>query len=321
MDDRFEAYRQAAVRAVESQLGFQAADGGFIWEGYAPDAFHKQCYSWALSGFIGPAQKLMTWVKADRLQPDGQLKQYGGDVYKHAWILHGAHRIGRFDVSYPVMDWLRSVQAPCGGLALLAGEPNCRALSTCMAGLAAIYAGDMEFASKVAAWSLGLLDQQPGDARFYFLTTPDGKLVTPDLDPGAPFLDLAQPGQPYWEIGLPLQVMCRMSMATGDAEWIDRARPFLDLMYRCADDGFTFAGSGKSALGAALFYLLTGDKRARESAIMYGDHLVATQLDNGGWHDPNDPAQLLVFVDHAAEFAVWLQELASIIPAADTLWG
>jgi hypothetical protein len=321
MGDQFEAYRKAAVRAVESQLGYQAADGGFIWEGYAPDAYHKQCYSWTLSGFVEPAQKLMTWVKADRLQADGQLKEYAGDVYKHAWLFHGAHRIGRFDVSYPVMDWLRSVEAPCGGLPHMAGEPYCRILSTCMAGLGAIYAGDMAFAERIAEWTMGVLAQQTDDARFYYRTTPHGRLITPKVEDDALFIDTAQPGQPYWEVGLPIQLMLRLAMATGDATWIERARPFLDFMYLCAEDKFTFAGSGKSALGAAMFYLLTGDKKARGSALTYGDHLVATQLDNGGWHDPAEPNMLVTFVDHAAEFAVWLQELASIIPAADTLWG
>jgi hypothetical protein len=322
MGDQFEPYRQAAVRAVQSQLGYQAPDGGYIWEGYARDAYHKQGYSWALSGFPEPAHRLMTWVKNDRLQADGQLKEYAGDAYKHAWLFHGAHRLGRFDVSYPVMKFLRSCEAPCGGLPHFAGEPYCRSLSTCLTGIGAIYAGDMDFAERIAGWALSVLDQQPDETRFYFRTTLDGELVTPEVDAeGAVFIDTSKPKQEYWEVGLPLQLMCRLAMATGDERWIERARPFLDFNYRCFDDRFTFAGSGKSALGATLYYLLTGDVRARGAACTYGDHVVATQLDNGGWHDPTEPAILLIYIDHAAEFAVWLQEMASIIPGADAKWG
>jgi len=116
LNQKIERYRQAAVKAVDFQIKHQLLDGGYIWEGYAPDAFHKQAYSWAMSGYYGHAHRLLNWVKANCLEPDGQLKEYDSDVYKHSWFLQGAHRLGRFDLSYPVMSFLETCQAACGGL-------------------------------------------------------------------------------------------------------------------------------------------------------------------------------------------------------------
>ena len=106
LNERIERYRAAAVKAVEFTIKFQLPDGGYIWEGYVNDAYHKQPYSWQLAGRSGEAQRLLNWAKKYKLQSDGQLKDYGGDVYKQTWFFLGAHRLGRFDLSYPVMSFL-----------------------------------------------------------------------------------------------------------------------------------------------------------------------------------------------------------------------
>ena len=321
MSDRFEIYRQAGRKAVEYQLRYQLPDGGYVWEGYANDAFHKQAYSWALAGQVEPAHRLLTWVKAYKLQANGQLAEYGGDVYKHSWFFQGAHRLGRFDLSYPVMSFLLSCQAPCGGLPHFAGDPLIRSLSTCCTGLSFLYHGNLAAAERTAACAISMLEQQPDPARFYYRMTPDGGLATPEVDPEALFIDTAKPKQDYWEAGLPLQLMCRMYQATGEARYLEYAARFFEFKLRCHDDAFTFVGSGKSGLGAALYYLVTGDRRAREAACRFCDFLVETQRPEGGWRDAGyEPDLLLIYIDHAAEFSVWLQEISATIPGADALW-
>ncbi len=323
IDPRIAAYQEAGRKAVQYQLQYQRPDGGYIWEGYANDAFHKQAYSWALAGAVEPAHRLLTWVRNDRLQPDGRLKEYNGDVYKHSWFFQGAHRLGRFDLTYPVMAFLQSCQTPSGGLPHFAGDPYCRSLATCCSGLSFLYFGRLDLAEQVAAWATSVWEQQPDPARFYFRTTPDGRLVTPEVDPeGALCIDTTRTKQDYWEIGLPLQLMCRLYQVTGTKHHLFWAGRFFEWHLRCAADNFSFVGSGKSALGAALYYLLTGDRRARDSATRFCEFLVATQLPEGGWRDPDyEPDQLLIYIDHAAEFNIWLQEIAGILPGADVLWA
>ena len=47
---KFEAGKKAIRKAVDFQLGFLKENGGYIWDGYVPDAFHKQAYSWTAGG-------------------------------------------------------------------------------------------------------------------------------------------------------------------------------------------------------------------------------------------------------------------------------
>ena len=315
MKDRIERYRQTAAKAVQFQLKYQQPNGGYIWEGYANDAYHKQAYSWSMSGYFGEAHRLLNWVKADRLQPNGQLKEYNGDVYKHSWFFQGAHRLGRFDVSYPVMSFLASCQTPCGGLPFLEADELIRSLATAWTGVSAVYAGRMDVAEKAAQCCISMLEQQPDEAKFYFQMTRDGKLVTAEDNPKANCIDTTKPKQSYWEVGLPMMLMCRMHQVTGDQSYLDYATRFFEFKLRCYEDNYSFVGSGKSSLAAAIYYLITDDERARDAACCYANFLVETQCPEGGWRDAEygESDTPLIYIDHAAEFGVWLQEIAAIL--------
>jgi len=322
MDERLRLYREAARKAVLYQIGYQEEDGGYIWDGYAVDAFHKQAYSWGLAGYAENAHRLLTWVRDSRLQPDGRLAAYNSDVYKHSWFFQGAHRLARFDLTYPVMSFLLSCQAPCGGFPHFEGDANLRSLATCCTGLSALYFGRLDVAQRCAHWAISVLQQQPDESRFYYCTTRDGRLVTPEIDAArALCIDTTKPKQDYWEVGLPLQLMCKLYQATGIGTYLDYAKRFFEFKLRCHEDAFTFVGSGKSSLGAAWYYLCTGDRRARDAACAFADFLLETQYPEGGWRDENEPDILLIYIDHAAEFSIWLQEIVATLPAADVRWG
>lgn len=322
MSDQIRRYQETGRKAVDYQLQYLQPDGGYIWEGYADDAFHKQAYSWALAGYVAEAHRLLTWVRDNRLDADGQLKAYKGDCYKMSWFLHGAHRLGRFDLSYPVMSFLSSCQTPCGGLPHFSGDTYCRSLATCWTGVSALYCGRLDVAQRAMEWAVSVLSQQPDEGRFYFRTTRDGRLVTPEVDPGgALYIDMSKPKQDYWEVGLMLQLACRLYLATGSTRYLDLAGRFFEVKLRCFDDRFTYVGSGKSSLGAALYYLCTGDGRGREAACSFADFLVETQYPEGGWRDETEPDMLLIYIDHAAEFNIWLQELSAVLLSGDARWG
>ena len=312
MDARLEAFRKAGEKAVNFQLQYQQRDGSFIWDEAIPDAYHKQPYSWSLSGRLPETHSLLNWIGSNTLQSDGSLKDYSGDVYKHSWFFQGCHRIGRFDLSWPVMGWLMRQQKECGGLPHFAADDRLRALSTAWTGISALYFGRLDIALLAAEWCIGLLDQ-PDEGRFYFETTVDGHLLTSAIAGDAGFIDLGQTGQPYWEIGLPWMLMGRLHQATGEQRWLEYADEFFNWQRNCASDNFTHAGSGKSSLAATIHFLNTGDTRARNSAITFGEFLLATQYEEGGWRGEGEPDQLLIHIDHAAEYNVWLQEIAGML--------
>lgn len=321
MKEKIARYQEAGLKAVRNQVEYQLPDGGYIWEGYADDAYHKQPYAWGLGGEVAAAHRLLTWARDNTLQPDGNLAAYNGDIYKLSWFFQGAHRLGRFDLSYPVMSFLLSCETPCGGLPHMPGDKLLRSLSTCWTGISAIYFGRLDVARRAAQWAISVLQQQPDEGRFYYQTTRDGRLATPDIEPGAEFIDTGKPKQCYWEVGLPLQLMCRLYQATGITAYLDYAKRFFEFKLGCYEDNFTYVGSGKSSLGAALYYLCTGDTRARDAAITFMDSLLETQYPEGGWRDETEPDILLIYIDHGAEFNVWLQEISTTLMAAEQRWG
>jgi hypothetical protein len=313
MKHLLDVYRRACQKAVEYQISFQLPDGGYIWDGYAIDAFHKQALSWQLGGRHVEALRLLNWVKKNNLQPDGQLENYNGDIYKHSWFFQGAHLLGRFDISYPVWSFLRSCQAPCGGLPHFAADELIRSLSTAWTGVSALCIGDIDTARKIAQCSISMLEQQPREDRFYFQMTRGGKLVTEKENPEAQFIDTTKPKQCYWEVGFAMLLMCKMYQATKDKSYLDYAQRFLEFKLRCYADRFSFWGSGKSALGAANYYLLTGDERGKEAALEFCDFVVDTQTPEGGFRYEDEPDELLIYVDHAACFSVWAGESLKIL--------
>ncbi|MFP4249942.1 MAG: hypothetical protein ACLFU7_09810 [Armatimonadota bacterium] len=312
MDARFKAFHEAAERAVEFQLQFQQADGSFIWDDEIRDACHKQAYAWSIACRHDDAQALLNWIRDNALQADGSLRDYDGDVYKLAWLFQGAHRMGRFDISHPVMGWLMGQQKRCGGLPHFAADDRLRALATGWVGVSALYFGEVEFAERCAHWCATLLDQ-PEDRRFYFQTTLDGQLLTTGMDEGAQYIELADTGQAYWEIGLPWMLTGRLYQATGARKWLDLADEFFGWQRACAADNFASVGSGKSSLAACIHFLNTNDARARNGAIAFGEFLLATQHPEGGWRGADEPDTPLIYIDHAAEYTVWLNEMVAIL--------
>jgi hypothetical protein len=318
MKEKHDAYKRAVLKAVEFQISFQLSDGGYIWDGYAIDAFHKQALSWQLSGRDVEALRLLNWVKQYKLQSNGQLKDYNGDNYKHSWFFQGAHLLGRFDLSYPVMSYLLSQIAPCGGLPHFDGDELIRSLSTAWTGVSALYFGNIDAAEKIAKCSISMLEQQPREDRFYFQMTRNGKLATEKEYPEAQFIDTTKPRQCYWEVGFAMLLMCKMYMATGDKSYLDFAKRFFEFKLRCYKDNFSFWGSGKSALASANYYMLTGDGRARDKAYEFCDFVVETQSPEGGFRYEDEPDELLYYVDHAACFSVWAGESVKIFESLES---
>lgn len=311
--DRLEAYRKAALKAVEYQLGFFQPDGGYIWEGYVRDAFHKQPYSWQMAGRYAEAHKLLNWIKSERLQSCGRLKDYNGDIYKHAWLAQGSHRLGRFDISYPVMSFLLSCQEPCGGLPLLESDECLRAIGTSWAGTAALYSGNIGAAEKAAGCCARMLEQQKDKSKLFFEMTRSGKILTLEDDLNAEYIDVHRTRQCYWEAGFPMLLMCKMHQATGEKSYLDYAGKFFEFQLGCREDSFSYWGSGKGALAAAIFYSLTGDERGRDAACRFCDFVVATQQPEGGFRYEDEPDELLYYVDHAACFSVWVPEITAVL--------
>jgi len=316
MQESTRSYLKAARRGAEWLLTRQNTDGSFVQPDMQADVYHKAALALAVSGHAAEAQRLLNWIKANDLQPDGRLRRFddGLALYKTSWICQGAHRLGRFDLSLPVMDYILSCQAPCGGFYQTREltefvEPVC----TAWAGVCAIYAGHMDAARQTAECLARMVVEQPDPMRFYVRMTPDGELITAE---GAPFVDAHATQQAYYCPGIAHQFFMRLHMATGSAAYLRLAGDLFEFSLRCADDRYAFPTAGKSAVAAALQYMATGDARARDAAREFADYELSQQDDDGWWANPNGD-NTIIRLDHTAEFVVWLTDIAGILGGLD----
>lgn len=324
---KFEAGRKAIRNAVDFQLGFMGKDGCYDWPGYAHDAFHKQAYSWNLVGNNEEAHLELTWVRDTRLRPDGSLiltedpndTVNNVDLYKHAWTCQGAHRLGRFDVSYPIYNFIKTCERPCGGFPLQRAMEFCRAMTTGWCGVTAIYFNDLDLAKRCADWCLSVQQQNTDPGKYYFMTDDEGKIVKEDK--GGEFIDITKTKQCYWEVGFCMLLFDRLYQVTGDKKYLEPVGKWLDFLFTCREDVWQYWGSGKAALGAAMYYSFTGDERGIEAACGFIDFVVREQVKiadkdgkyaGGFWFD-DEPDILLIYVDHAACFSGWVLDSISYI--------
>jgi hypothetical protein len=314
MNAQVQQYRLAVQRAVAWYLTQQSSDGSFIRPEIQADVYHKGAFALGITGHIAEAMRLLDWVKVNDLSPDGRPRHFdaGLALYKTSWLCQGAHRLARFDISGPVLSYILRCQAPCGGFfQVVEGNEYVEPVCTSWAGMSAVYLGELGAARRAADCLISMADQQRDDDRFYFWMSPDGRVLTDE----APFIDATQPRQAYYCSGIIHLFLARLYLATGEDRFLRGAQKVFEFSLRCAEDAYAYPPSGKSAVGAAVLYTITGDERARDAALRFGDYLVQEQSAEGWWRNPAAD-DMIVRLDHTAEFIVWLNE---IIGALGTL--
>ena len=314
MPNAIQDVQNAARKAANWLLTQQNADGSFVGPDVQADVYHKAVLALSVTGNAIESNRLLNWIKQNDLMEGGRLRHFndGLALYKTNWICQGAHRAGRFDISRPVMEYVLSCQAPCGGFYQTIEltefiEPVC----TAWAGVSAIYTGHMAAAERTAECLSHMAADQPDETRFYFHMSPDGDIITGD---GAPFVDATQPQQAYYCPGIAALFLTRLHLATGAQKHLDAALQLFEFTLRCAEDAYAYPTAGKSAVAAAILYSLTGDERANAAARSMGSYLVREQYEAGWWRNPHADGQI-IRLDHTAEFIVFLTDVAAILGA------
>lgn len=161
---------------------------------------------------------------------------------------------------------------------------------------------------------IAMTDQQPEEKRFYFWMTPEGRLITEasPLNGNAPFVDATKIQQPYYRPGIAFLFLVRLYLATASNDYLEAAGRLFEFTLRCAEDRYSYPASGKGAVGAAIYYAITGDERARDAAIEYAEYEAGDQRPEGWWCNPHSDT-MIVRLDHTAELAVWMSEIATYL--------
>ena len=325
---------EGAERGIAWILDQQRADGSFCDPEDGVGGYYKVPYALALAGRQREALRLVEWVaehhfteEGDFRAPERKAHEPAHDawpVYANAWLVQGAHRVGRWDLSLRGAEFLLRYQTPVGGFYALDGETRfLEPVCTSWGGLAALTTGHVEAACRAGDLLTSLAEGQPDPERFYFRMDTEGNLIT-DVPAGAElfyYVDATSSKQIYYNPGIALIFLCHLYRATGKEGILNAGRKIFLFTERCADDVHRFPPSGKLGLGCALMYAITGSPEARRAAVRVGEYLVETQTSEGFWRLPDEgPYSSLkdrdgfeIRLDLSAEFSTFLMEIASRI--------
>lgn len=330
-DQHFIATAERGLAWIMTQ---QRADGSFCTPEQGIGGYYKVPYALTISGHLRQAQRLLAWVAEHHLTAEGDF--HGSDpeaqtssrdswpVYCNAWLVLGAHRAGRWDLSRRGAAFLLRYQVPIGGFYALDGETRfLEPVCTAWGGLAALTTGHVDAACRAGDALSSMAENQPDPNRFYFRSDLEGNLITA-VSPGDDlfyYVDATQSQQIYFNPGIALIFLAHLYRATGKGRYLEACQTLFDFTKRCADDVHRFPPSGKLGMGSALFYALTGQPEARQAAVNVGQYLVETQTSEGFWMLPDvaaykavpDKDGFEIRLDITAEFSIFLAEIAALV--------
>jgi hypothetical protein len=318
----------------------QAADRGVTWltarlgnnGSYGPEAddlacYYKSPYLLQLSGRARQAMQLLEFIQRrfmctdhdfvtapHRKSENAAFNEYW--VYPNGWLAMGAQRLGRFDITYPTFEYLRSAHEPDRGGFLTsgpsrAGNGETDALTTAHLGLVCLNCGDRQRAEGAGRWLARLLTLQP-DLRVGLFLRLDrlGHLIRDVPEDKAAFylVSAHEPKQAYFMVGYPIAFLAKLYEATADEVYLKAARDYLDFALSCEGNLRSSPASHKVAWGAAVLARITSDPRCTELAITIADYLLAVQDPSGAWLI-DQPAH--TSFDQTAEISIWLQEISA----------
>jgi hypothetical protein len=304
------------------------ADGSLGPECVDLAGYYKAPYLMQLAGRPHQARLLLDAIKVRFLQPDGDVltsadRRTSDPVlaaypsYMGGWIAMGAHRIGRFDLSYPAWRFLRRFwnKAPAGFTLQpqqAGGRRELELLTCAHLGLLALYLGDLDRARGAGRALRRFLDLQPCPSqRFFLRMTSEEQLITdvPEASAGLQMIEAARSGQAWFFIGYPIAFLCRLHQATGEAEPLCTAEGYGAFAQRCRPHIEAEHFAHKVAWGTAELAATTGAQEARSLSEAIVEHLLEAQDGEGTWMGS---AGLPTRLDQSAETAIWLLEVSAL---------
>ncbi|HYM16361.1 MAG TPA: hypothetical protein VEZ14_12460 [Dehalococcoidia bacterium] len=322
-------WSEARARGVAHLLGLQRADGAIghpETEGLAP--YYKALWALAAAGRTEEGNRLATWIAANVQDEAGDFSGSlrGADhnysyPYPNAWIICGAQKLGRFDITRRGMEFLLTLQSnEFGGFRIQRDKPDSPQdlLCSAQAGNACLSTGHLPRAKEVGRFLRAVWDAQPHPERELFFVYKPGQGLRTDFPEDRQRLHsirIDKRRQMYFNMGIAAAFLARLTMATGDAAWADLGKSYLEIGFNVLDEMYETAQVGKVGWGAALIYGVTGERRYLELATRVGDALIAQQTESGGWDNTGGYVSDVVRTEVTCEFIVLLDEMISGVAA------
>lgn len=328
-----DVFAEAARRGSDFMAGRLDEDGSYPG---APDdiaCYYKAPWAFLVTGRPLEANRVLDHIKRHFVRPDGDVAHADGrksDIdfleseyrnYANVWVVMGAQKLGRFDVSYPAMRFLLQLQDERTG-GFLSGRPDVDAfvrldaLTTSFNGQMCLYMGHEREAERAGAFLVDLLEAQPDRDRFFPTRDLDGTLVLDAPDPSQRLhrvVDARAERQWYFHVGHPAGFLNELYSISGDERFRTAAQGYLDFARRCREDVYAYPPAGKLAWGSATSYRVTREGGARATAERIGRYLLQIQNADGSWRydglfDSMEDQPLVTTLDLTHEFVSWLAE-------------
>lgn len=263
--------------------------------------YYKAVVGLAAAGYQNESERMLDYVAARFLKPDGDLDGTGCvwwdqfRVYPHAWLLMAAVVRSRFDLVRQWADFLEGFQDPDNGgfYGTLKDREN-RAeqefMTTGVVAIALLWAGRTKAALRTGEWLRRIFEAQPDLSRgFYFVWNRQSGLVTqfPAEKNVEYWINCSQTAQWYFQYGIGAALSSGLFGATGDRSWLELGRKFLDATKYCREDVFRQGTSGKIGWGSAWMYRVTKDPADREICEKVYANLRDVQHAEGWWTGQN----------------------------------
>lgn len=305
-------------------------------------AYYKMLYALSAGGRVRTAHRLANWVRRQVQTVEGDFAPSARGrvfarlyVYPNAWIIYGAHRLGRLDISRPGASFLCSFWDEASGAfrsmkeeGLRAEEPGAyvpqseaqtprtaEVMCTAMSGLALLYAGYLEEAVGAGDFLCKMLAWQPHPRRMLYTMYDlhERRLITdyPMHLAQAFAVDAHERAQYYFQLGIAAAFLSKLYAALGHDCYLLAARGYLDFIDGCREDKFSTPQSGKLAWGSAYVFHLTGEQKYLEVVRNVTDYLCDSQQAEGHWGEVRGPADVAGALDLTNEFVSILIESVS----------
>lgn len=214
--------------------------------------------------------------------------------YRNSWLAWGAHSLGMYDVSEPVIDRLEHSLHP-----QMHGAPDDDTLpqdrqyftagSTAQVANVLIMAGRFKVALRAGGFLRELVLQQANAfefvtlARNYDSSLFDLRSQSHNEGLEALSFQIHQHNPVCWVVGLMLRVFARLYRYSGDTSWLQAADTVHRWLLLADDSKYTNITSAKLAWGTAEMACVTGDAKWYLMARKILDWLVSQQEISGVW--------------------------------------
>jgi hypothetical protein len=289
---------------------------------------------WALAvcGETAVGNRVLDWI--DRGCFDDERGFHGGipwdaaandrfNTYPETCLAYGAVLLRRLDIARRAMTAAeRGFDRVNGGVFMNRDRTGATdgqiVFLTCQYGMSAAMVGDHGQASAVGRWLERLWNEQPDlPAKLYTIATPASGVVTeiPEGEDPRHYLNLAnEERQFHYNGGIAAAALAHIGMLTGEAKWLDLARKYEQFSIDSTPEQFKTRQVCKSAWGAGLISLATGDTGYAGWLIHMANWFADLQEGDGSWS--NTP-----YLDPDPTIARRTEVTAEFVVHVDTLLG